>query len=120
MRTVSTTGCWLGTGAIFLGDSLHEFPRTPSMRTSQNFSYANFVERRYGELPRIPIPRTRVNKGMKEGRGLGQPRPSARDALAYREEPHLLLGEGVARQVLCPHAHNGLVDTATLQVGARV
>src|SRR5215217_2127344 len=72
------------------------------------------------ELPRILIPRTRVNKGMKEGRGLGQPRPSARDALAYREEPHLLLGEGVARQVLCPHAHNGLVDTATLQVGARV
>src|SRR5215208_4155170 len=66
------------------------------------------------------IPRTRVNTGMKEGRGCPKPRPSARDALAYRDEPHLLLGEGVARQVLCPHAHNGLVDTATLQVGARV
>jgi hypothetical protein len=36
MRTVSTTGCWLGTGAIMIGDSLHEFPRTPFWRSSQD------------------------------------------------------------------------------------
>jgi ribosomal-protein-alanine N-acetyltransferase len=35
MRTVSTTGCWLGTGAIFIGDSLHEFPKTPFGRSSR-------------------------------------------------------------------------------------
>jgi hypothetical protein len=29
----------------------------------------NFLELRYGELPRIPIPRTWVNKGMKKDRG---------------------------------------------------
>ena len=28
----------------------------------------NFVERRLGEVRRIPLPRTPVNKGMKKGR----------------------------------------------------
>ena len=65
------------------------------------------------ELPRIPIPRTPVNKGKKEGRGCPKPRPSARDALAYLEEPCLLLCEGVARQVLRPRGDHRLVGDPT-------
>jgi len=36
------------------------------MRTSENCSYANFVELRQFELRRIPIPRTSVNKGERK------------------------------------------------------
>src|SRR5215216_5344400 len=67
----------------------------------------------YRELPRIPLPRTPVNKGKKEGRGCPKPRPSARDALAYLEEPCLLLCEGVARQVLRPRGDHRLVGDPT-------
>ena len=42
--------------------------------TSENSFKANFRECPKAEVPRIPIPRTTVNKGKKEGRGLGQPR----------------------------------------------
>jgi hypothetical protein len=49
MRTVSTTGCWLGTGAIFIGDSLHEFPRTLLRRSSAlSRSYTTGVQRGTG------------------------------------------------------------------------
>jgi hypothetical protein len=37
--------------------------------TSENASYANFAELCLCELRRIPIPRTRVNKGKNTGRG---------------------------------------------------
>src|SRR5215217_4049420 len=67
----------------------------------------------YRELPRIPLPRTPVNKGKKEGRGCPKPRPSARDALAYLEEPCLLLCEGVARQVVRPRGDHRLVGDPT-------
>ena len=37
--------------------------------------WANFGELRLGEVRRIPIPRTSVNKRKKKGWGLSQPRP---------------------------------------------
>jgi hypothetical protein len=40
-----------------------------TMRTSQNAVWANFAESPKGEVRRIPIPRTSVNKGMKKDRG---------------------------------------------------
>jgi hypothetical protein len=38
---------------------------------SENAMYANFVEFYKGEVRRIPIPRTRVNKGKKKRKGRG-------------------------------------------------
>src|SRR5215213_10863795 len=53
--------------------------------------YANFLELRYGELLRIHLPRSRVNKGDEEGRSPLGPQPRFRglaipasDALATR------------------------------------
>src|SRR5215208_561469 len=37
--------------------------------------WRNFGESPKGEVRRIPIPRTRVNKGMRKGRGCSKPRP---------------------------------------------
>ena len=81
----------------------------------------NFVELRNGEVRRIPIPRTRVNKGKKKGPRLLEPRPFASYAyhyslyskLAYCEEPPVLLCEGVANQVPCPRGHYRLVGDPT-------
>src|SRR5215203_4416071 len=39
---------------------------------------ANFRERLIGEVRRIPIPRTRVNKGLKKGQSLHGPWPRSR------------------------------------------
>jgi len=44
-------------------------------RTSENSVMAKFVEFLTCELPRISIPRTPVNKGIKKGRSV-VPRPS--------------------------------------------
>src|SRR5215212_11633609 len=44
-----------------------------SLRTSENPQNANFVEFYEREVRRIPIPRTRVNKGIRKGRGLTVP-----------------------------------------------
>ena len=76
-------------------------------------SRATFGESPKGEVRRNPIPRTTVNNGMKKGRACPKPRPSARDALAYLEEPCLLLCEGVARQVLRPRGDHRLVGDPT-------
>jgi hypothetical protein len=42
--------------------------RTLHVRSSEKASWPNFVELRLGEVPRIPLPRTPVNKGTKKGR----------------------------------------------------
>ena len=42
----------------------------------QGWGYADFRELYKGEVPRIHLPRTWVNKGMEKGRGLEQPRPA--------------------------------------------
>src|SRR5829696_3810546 len=46
-------------------DGRRELPRrrNSGSPTSENSENANFVELRYGEVRRIPLPRTRVNKG---------------------------------------------------------
>src|SRR5215217_4788391 len=46
------------------------------MRTSENSVYANFREYPKGEVRRIPLPRTPVNKGKKKGWGPRGPQPS--------------------------------------------
>jgi hypothetical protein len=49
-------------------DFRRELPRrrNSGSPTSENPMYANFSELRYGEVRRIPIPRTSVNKGRKK------------------------------------------------------
>jgi hypothetical protein len=42
---------------------------------SENPVHPNFSELRYGEVRRIPLPRTPVNKGIRKGRGCSRPRP---------------------------------------------
>ena len=42
---------------------------TGAVRTSENTTYANFVELRQGEVPRIPLPRTRVSSIERKGEG---------------------------------------------------
>src|SRR5215218_9736274 len=82
-------------------------------------------------LPRIHLPRTPVNRGKSKGRSPDmEPRPSARAAYG---EPTLLLDlelpvlalvalyvrvlvERVARQVLCPARHRGLVGPPRAEV----
>jgi len=41
-----------------------QLPRIPLKRTSENPQNANFAEFYKGEVRRIPIPRTWVNKGL--------------------------------------------------------
>jgi hypothetical protein len=53
------------------------------LRTSENSVYANFAESPKGELRRIPIPRTSVNKGKRKGRGYS-PQPSLSRVLFVR------------------------------------
>jgi hypothetical protein len=94
-------------------------PRTQDIQTSENAIQPKFAEFGTGEVRGIHLlPGTRVHRGKKKrkGRGCSRPRPSAMDAahfcalLAHREEPPVLLGEGVARQVLSSRGHNRLVD----------
>src|SRR5215216_3020392 len=88
--------------------------RTAEVRAREALGHRGGAMQDLGyELPRILIPRTWVNKGKKEGRGCPKPRPSARDALAYLEEPCLLLCEGVAHQVLRPRGDHRLVGDPT-------
>ena len=58
-------------------DGRRELPRRRNCGspTSENPMYANFSELRYGEVRRIPILRTPVNKGMKMGQSLQGPWP---------------------------------------------
>src|SRR5215210_7746511 len=103
------------------------------------FTYGvNFGELRKAEvqLRRIHLPRTWVNRGKSKGRSPDmEPRPSARAAyveptvlLDHRELPALglvvryvrLLVERVARQVLCPRRHRGLVGRPRAEVARRV
>src|SRR5215207_7621058 len=83
------------------------------------------------ELPRIHLPRTRVDKGKEKGRSPDmEPRPSARAAYG---EPTLLLDlelpvlalvalyvrvlvKRVAPHVLCPARHRGLVGPPRAEV----
>ena len=46
-----------------------------SSPTSENSAKRKFAERGLGELRRISLPRTRVNKGRKKGRGCYAPTP---------------------------------------------
>src|SRR5215203_4484179 len=87
-------------------------------------------------LPRIPLPRTWVNRGKSKDRSPDmEPRPSARAAyveptvlLDHRELPPLglvaryvrLLVERVVRQVLCPARHRGLVGPPWAEGASRV
>jgi hypothetical protein len=41
----------------------------------QDWGYTNFRELWIGEVPRILLPRTSVNKGTKKGRSLSSPDP---------------------------------------------
>ena len=45
--------------------------------------YAKFAESPKGEVRRIPIPRTPVNKGKKKGRGSDAPALGLMDSLLY-------------------------------------
>jgi hypothetical protein len=57
------------------------------VRTSENSVYANFAESPNGEVRRIPIPRTPVNKGKKRRAGVAlksKPRPP--NLLRLRED----------------------------------
>ena len=103
-----------------------------SRAASANGLHPNFGEDPKGEVRRIRLPRTPVNKGKKKGRGLcyapvlRKRRSSlvlcrfslaAPSLVVYLEEPHLLLQAGcgpilvepVASHVLGYRAHNGLV-----------
>ena len=61
-------------GAMRGGDPLNN--RAGAMRTSAKENSANFAETPKGEVRRIPIPRTRVNKGKKsEGPSVETKRP---------------------------------------------
>jgi hypothetical protein len=59
--------------------------------TSENASYAKFAESPKGEVRRIHIPRTPVNKGKREGRGhYKRPRPSIVPAEKNLERAYLI------------------------------
>jgi hypothetical protein len=71
---------------------------TPSSPT------ANFVEPRHGEVRRIPIPRTRVNKGKKKDLSVRAPqkrRGSARIVVHYCLEQRLFLLDGQVLLLSC-------------------
>ena len=81
MPSLTTVPC----GATVLLDS------APHSRISENSVTANFVEIVIGEVRRILLPRTRVNKGNEDGRSPLGPQPRFRglaipasDALATR------------------------------------
>ncbi len=67
-----------------------------------------------------------MNKGIKKGRSLPTeevPGPAFRLGhvlLAYREEPHLLPAQRIARQVLGSSSDHRLVGDPALEVGTRV
>jgi len=52
-------------------------PENPYRRTSENPQNANFVEFYKGEVRRIPIPGTSVNKGISKGRSIATLAPLA-------------------------------------------
>jgi hypothetical protein len=83
-------------------------------RTSENAQNPKFAERRYGEVPRIPLPRTRVNKGMwrtagaplkgsKRGRA-GKRHPSFRD-LSLEEKSMSQSGSHLPDQPIMKYVH---------------
>src|SRR5215208_498939 len=80
----------------------------------------DFREHLLDEVRRIPIPRTPVNKVKVKGRDLRAPplrygfRALPYSKLAHREEPPVLLCEGVARNILCPCGDYRLVGNPTL------
>jgi hypothetical protein len=51
---------------------------------------SNFGELRHGEVRRIPLPRTRVNKGMKKGRDYSESAPSFWGALRLHASKRIL------------------------------
>src|SRR5215207_4070844 len=65
--------------ANFLERRYAEVRRTLSMRSSQNSFKANFRECPEDELLRIPLPRTRVNRGKRKGRHVICPGPPNTD-----------------------------------------
>jgi hypothetical protein len=67
--------------AKFAESDVCELRRTPFSRTSENPQNANFVEFYKGEVRRIPIPRTTVNKGKKKGRSYDAPALGLMDSL---------------------------------------
>src|SRR5215208_5609354 len=71
-------------------------------RTSENSYYANFVELRQFELRRIPILRTRLNKGMKKGIGASDSSPDSPTHLGYYG--HFFKPPGEV-SLFCPGAH---------------